>query len=332
MEPIHVLITGAAGQIGYVLSFRVANGDLFGERPVVLHLLEITPALQALQGVCMELSDCAFPTLAGIIATDKIEEAFTGVDVAFLVGAFPRKDGMNRSDLLEKNGGIFTVQGKALADFAKPDVKVLVVGNPANTNALIALHAASPKLGPKNFCAMTRLDHNRMIGELSSKLGVCPCSIKKAIVWGNHSNTQVPDVSHIMICKDGECKKATDLLEKTYYENEFITKVSTRGGAVIKMRGASSAASAANAALGHMKSWVFGTKEGDWVSMAIPVPENEPYGIKQGVIYSFPCTVKDGQITVVEGLEINEFVRGKMQVTEKELQDERKTAWEVLKL
>jgi len=332
MEPVHVLITGAAGQIGYVLAFRVANGDLLGNRKVILHLLEITPALGALEGVCMELTDCAFPNLAGVIATDDIEKAFTGVDVAFLVGAFPRKDGMDRADLLSKNGGIFTVQGKALSDFAKPDVKVLVVGNPANTNALIAL-ASAPKLSAKNFCAMTRLDHNRMIGELSQKLQVPAENVHNVIVWGNHSNTQVPDISNTTFLKDGQIVKAVDVLEKEYYQGEFVQKVSTRGGAVIKKRGASSAASAANAALGHMKSWIFGTPAGEFISMAIPVPENEPYGVKQGVIYSFPCTVDAyGQIHVVEGLPINEFVAQKMKVTEEELISEKKTAWEVLKL
>ncbi|EAY20324.1 Malate dehydrogenase, putative [Trichomonas vaginalis G3] len=329
MEPVHVLITGAAGQIGYVLTFRIAAGDLFGDRKVVLHLLEIPQGMQALQGCCMELQDCAFPAVAGIVATDKIEEAFKDVDVAFLVGAFPRKDGMDRADLLGKNGGIFTVQGKTLSDYAKPDVKVLVVGNPANTNALIAL-ASAPKLGPKNFCAMTRLDHNRMLGELSVKLGVPTNEIHKVTIWGNHSNTQVPDVSHAVYGKEN--KKVSEALQAEYYQGEFVTKISTRGGAVIKMRGASSAASAANAALEHMRSWCFGTPADDWVSMAIPVPENEPYGIKKGVIYSFPCTVDKEGIHVVEGLAINDWVRGKMEATEKELVGEKETAWKVLGL
>lgn len=330
MEPVHVLITGAAGQIGYVLTFRIAAGDLFGDRKVVLHLLEIPQGMQALQGCCMELQDCAFPAVAGIIATDKAEEAFKDVDVAFLVGAFPRKDGMDRADLLGKNGGIFTVQGKALSDYAKPTVKVLVVGNPANTNALIAL-ASAPKLGKKNFCAMTRLDHNRMLGELSVKLNVPVNEIHKVTVWGNHSNTQVPDVSHATFGKDN--KKVTDALPIDYLQGEFVQKISTRGGAVIKARGASSAASAANAALEHMRSWCFGTLAGDWVSMAIPVPDNEPYGIKQGVIYSFPCTVDaQGNVKVVEGLAINDWVKGKMAATEQELVTEKETAWKVLGL
>uniref|UniRef100_UPI00067E6504 MALATE DEHYDROGENASE n=1 Tax=synthetic construct TaxID=32630 RepID=UPI00067E6504 len=329
-EPIHVLITGAAGQIGYALAFRIAKGDLFGDRKVVLHLLEIPPAMKALEGVCMELQDCAFPTLAGVVATDDPEEAFKDVDVAFLVGSFPRKPGMERADLLEKNAGIFKVQGKALSEYAKPTVKVLVVGNPANTNCLIAM-ANAPKLGPENFSAMTRLDHNRAIGEIAAKLGVPVDKVHNVVVWGNHSNTQVPDVSHATVDKEGGTKKVSDALPKEYLEGEFVQKIAQRGGAVIEARGASSAASAANAALCHMRDWLFGTKPGDWVSMGIPVPEGNPYGIKPGVIYSFPCTVdKDGKVHIVEGLEINDWVREKMEATEKELIEERETAFKVL--
>ena len=330
MEPVHVLITGAAGQIGYALTFRIAAGDLLGDRKVVLHLLEITPGMKALEGCVMELQDGAFPQVAGIVWTDKIEEAFKDVDIAFLVGAFPRKDGMDRSDLLSKNGGIFTVQGKALSDFAKPTVKVLVVGNPANTNALIAL-ASAPKLGKKNFCAMTRLDHNRMKGEIAHLMKVTPEKVHDVCIWGNHSNTQVPDTSRAYVETPEGKVSVTEKLGKEFLEGEFAKKIATRGGAVIKMRGASSAASAANAALMCVKDWYFGTEE--IVSMAIPVPDNEPYGIKQGVIYSFPCKVsKDGEVHVVEGLELNDWVKQKMVASEEELQSEKKTAWEVLKL
>ena len=332
MEPAHVLITGAAGQIGYVLAFRIANGDFLGDRKIILHLLEITPALTALEGVVMELIDCAFPKLVDIVWTDNVEKAFTGVDYAFLVGSFPRKDGMTRADLLEKNGGIFTVQGKALSEYSNPNVKALIVGNPANTNCLIALHSA-PKLSAKNFCAMTRLDHNRMLGELSQKLKISPEEIHNVIIWGNHSNTQVPDISHSFCIKDGKKQQLTDLLEKEYFEGTFMEHVSTRGGIVIKKRGASSAASAANAALDHMRSWVFGTKEGEFVSMAIPVPESRPYGIEPGLIYSFPCEItKNGEIKIVENLPINEFIQNKIKISEKELLEEKETAWKALKL
>jgi len=319
MEPIHILITGAAGQIGYALSFRLAKGDLCGDRKVVLHLLEITPGMKALEGCVMELQDCAFPTLAGVVWTDKIEEAFKDVDVAFLVGAFPRKDGMDRSDLLAKNGGIFTVQGKALSDYAKPTVKVLVVGNPANTNCQIAL-ASAPKLGKKNFCAMTRLDHNRMLGQIAADLKVTPEKVKNVCIWGNHSNTQVPDATHATVELPEGTVKVTDKLKADYLQGEFAQKIATRGGAVIKMRGASSAASAANAAITCMKNWLYGTPEGEFVSMAIPVPDNEPYGVKQGVVYSFPCKVsKDGEVSVVEGLERNDWIKEKMIKTLKKL-------------
>jgi len=330
MEPVHVLVTGAAGQIGYALIYRIAKGDLLGDRKVVLHLLEITPALQALQGCVMELQDCAFPNLVGVVATDKIEEAFKDVDIAFLVGAFPRKDGMTRADLLEKNGGIFTVQGKALSDYAKPTVKVLVVGNPANTNCLIAL-ASAPKLGKKNFCAMTRLDHNRMKGEIAALMHVTADKVHDVCVWGNHSNTQVPDTSRAYVETPEGKVSVTEKLGKEFLQTEFAKKIATRGGAVIKMRGLSSAASAANAALNCVHDWVLGTEE--IVSMAIPVPDDEPYGIKQGVVYSFPCRVsKAGEVEVVKGLELNDWVKESMLKSEEELQTERKTAWEVLKL
>ena len=332
MEPVHILITGAAGQIGYALSFRAAKGDLCGDRKVVLHLLEIPFGMKALEGCVMELQDCAFPTLAGVVWTDKVEEAMKDVDIAFLVGSFPRKEGMDRSELLSRNGGIFTVQGKALSDYAKPTVKVIVVGNPANTNCQIAF-ASAPKLGKKNFCAMTRLDHNRMIGQLAADLKVTPEKVHNVCIWGNHSNTQVPDATHATVDLPEGTVKVTEKLSLEYLQGEFAQKIATRGGAVIKMRGASSAASAANAALTCMKDWVYGTKDGEFVSMAIPVPDNEPYGIKQGVVFSFPCKVsKDGEVSVVEGLELNDWVKEKLAKTEEELQNEKKTAWEVLKL
>lgn len=332
-EPVNVVITGAAGQIGYALAFRIAKGDLLGpEKKVKLHLLEITPALGALTGVCMELTDCAFPTLAGVVPTDKVEVAFKDADIVFLVGAFPRKDGMDRADLLEKNGGIFKVQGEALSNYAKKTVKVLVVGNPANTNCLICQHYAK-NLGPENFCAMTRLDHNRAIGEIAAKTGVTCDKVRKVCIWGNHSNTQVPDVSHAVVdTADGE-KKVTDLIPVAELQGEFVQKIATRGGAVIKARGASSAASAANAALTCVRDWVRGTPADDYVSMAIPVPANAPYGIKPGIVFSFPCQVDaHGHVHIVEGLPVSEWLQEKLDATEKELIAERDTAYKVLNI
>lgn len=330
VEPANVVITGAAGQIGYVLAFRIANGDLFHNRKVRLHLLEITPVLPKLEGVAMELQDCAFPMLAGVECTDNAEVAFKDADIVFLVGSFPRKDGMSRADLLGKNGGIFKAQGEALSKAARKTVKVIVVGNPANTNCAIALHYAT-NLGPQNFSAMTRLDHNRMKGELAEKAGVPYCNVHRVTIWGNHSNTQVPDTEHAEIELPDGIKKVSELYPKEYLEGEFVQKISTRGGAVIKARGASSAASAANAAICQMHDWINGTRYGDWVSMAIPVPESKPYGIEPGVVYSFPCTVDShGNVHIVEGLPINDFVRGKMEVSLKELQEEKATAWKEL--
>ena len=325
---MHVAITGAAGQIGYAIVFRIAKGDLFGpDQKVFLHLLEITPALPALNGVVMELQDCAFPTLAGVEVTDDANVAFKDVDAAFLIGAFPRKDGMDRSQLLEKNGGIFKVQGEALGKNAKKTVKVLVVGNPANTNCFICQHYAVG-LGPENFSAMTRLDHNRMKGEIAARCNTTAGEVKKVTIWGNHSNTQVPDVTEATV----NGKKVLEVLKKEDMEGEFVQKIATRGGAVIKARGASSAASAANAAICQMHDWICGTPADDWVSMAIPVPENEPYGVKKGVVYSFPCTCKEGKVTVVEGLALDEFVKDKMKKTEEELITERETACKVLNI
>jgi malate dehydrogenase len=326
--PLRVAITGAAGQIGYSIVFRIAKGDLFGPcQKVFLTLLEITPALPALNGIVMELQDCAFPTLAGVECTDDPNVAFKDIDCAFLIGSFPRKDGMDRSALLEKNGGIFKVQGEALGKNAKKTVKVLVVGNPANTNCLICQHYAVG-LKPENFSAMTRLDHNRMKGEIAARCGVSAGEVHRVTVWGNHSNTQVPDVTNATV----GLKKVLDILKVEDMEGEFVQKIATRGGAVIKARGASSAASAANAAICQMRDWVLGTPNDDWVSMAIPVPENEPYGIKKGVVYSFPVQCKDGQYKVVEGLTLDQFVLEKMKTSEAELITEKETAYKVLNI
>lgn len=329
----NVVITGAAGQIGYALAFRIAKGDLLGPcRRLRLHLLEIPPALPALEGVKMELTDCAFPTLAGVECTADPNVAFKDADICFLVGSFPRKDGMDRADLLEKNGGIFKGQGEALSNNARKTVKVLVVGNPANTNCLICLHYAK-NLGPENFSAMSRLDHNRMKGELAVKLGTTADHIRNVCIWGNHSNTQVPDTTHAVFDGPEGTVKITDKFPADYLQGEFAQKIATRGGAVIKARGASSAASAAHAALCQMRDWVLGTKVGDFVSMSIPVPECEPYGIKKGIVYSFPVEVSaEGKVHVVKGLEINDWVRQKMEASEQELIKERETAYQKLNI
>ena len=301
--PVRVAVTGAAGQIGYALLFRIAAGDMLGnDQPVILNLLEITPALDALKGVVMELNDCAFPLLADIVATDDANVAFKDADYALLVGARPRGAGMERKDLLEANGKIFGPQGKALNDHAKRDVKVLVVGNPANTNALIAQQNA-PDLDPKCFTAMVRLDHNRAMSQLAEKTGKHNTDIKNMIIWGNHSSTQYPDLHHATV--DGT--NAMELVDQDWYEGEFIPTVQQRGAAIIKARGASSAASAASAAIDHMRSWALGTPEGEWVSMGIP--SDGSYGIEPGVIYGYPVTCKDGKYTIVQDLAINDFSR-----------------------
>jgi malate dehydrogenase len=329
-EPLRVLITGAAGQIGYAIAFRIANGELVKDRKVILHLLEITNALGALNGVVMELTDCAFPNLVTVVATDKAEVAFKDVDIAFLIGSMPRKEGMNRADLLKANGNIFKVQGQALSDFAKKTVKVLVVGNPANTNALIALTSA-PHLKPENFTAMTRLDHNRGIGEIAERLGVTAEKIKNVIIWGNHSNTQVPDASNATADLPGGKVKVSEKVGQEYLQGDFVNKISLRGSAVIKARGSSSAASAANAAINHVHDWLNGTPEGQFVSMAIPVPEGNSYGIKPGIVFSFPVTVsKSGKISIKDGLPVSDWLREKLNATEKELQEERATAFKEL--
>jgi len=316
-EPVQITVTGAAGQIGYSLVFRLASGSLGLDRPIVLRLLEITPALGALRGVCMELDDCAFPGLAGIVQTDDAATAFEGADVAFLVGSRPRTKGMERKDLLEANGAIFTAQGRALAAGAKPDVKVLVVGNPANTNCLIALSNASG-LGRDRFTAMTRLDHNRALAQVAARLGVPVADVRKMTIWGNHSATQYPDVFHAEV--DG-----APVVDKVggqgWIEDTFIPTVQQRGAAIIEARGSSSAASAASAAVDHVRNWVHGTPDGDWVSMAIP--SDGSYGIPEGVVYSFPCTTSGGRISIVQGLEIDDFSRGRMDATRDELFEER---------
>ena len=316
-KPVRVAVTGAAGQIGYALLFRIAAGDMLGpDQPVILHLLEITPALPALNGVVMELDDCAFPLLAGVVATDDANVAFKDADYALLVGARPRGAGMERKDLLSANGAIFGPQGKALNAHARRDVKVLVVGNPANTNALIA-QANAPDLDPKCFTAMVRLDHNRAKAQLAAKAGAHNTDVRKMIIWGNHSSTQYPDIHHATV----KGQAAMSLVDQAWYEKEFIPTVQQRGAAVIKARGSSSAASAASAAIDHMRSWALGTAEGDWVSMGIP--SDGSYGIKPGVIYGYPVTCRNGKYEIVQGLEVNQFSRARMDATDKELREER---------
>ena len=317
-EPVRVAVTGAAGQIGYSLLFRIASGEMLGpDQPVILHMLEITPALGALEGVAMELEDCAFPLLAGTVQTDDANQAFADADFALLVGAMPRKEGMERSDLLSANGAIFTTQGQAIAATAKPEIRVLVVGNPANTNALIAMNNAAG-MDPHNFTAMTRLDHNRAVNQLAVSLGKPVTSIRRMTIWGNHSTTQYPDLVHCEV--DGE--SAWDLVgDADWIDGEYIPRVAKRGAEIISARGASSAASAANAAIGHMRDWVNGTPEGDWVSMG--VASDGSYGVAEGLISSFPCVVRDGKWQIVRGLEIDDYSRSKIDASVAELEDER---------
>jgi malate dehydrogenase len=316
-SPKHVTITGAAGQISYSLIFRIARGDMLGmDQPVVLQLLEIPPAMPALQGVVMELMDCAFPLLAGVVATDDPNVAFKDCDYALLVGARPRGPGMERADLLKVNADIFSVQGKALDQNANRDVKVLVVGNPANTNALITLKNA-PNLNPRNITAMMRLDHNRSLSQLAAKLGGHTTQIEKMVVWGNHSATQYPDISYATI--NGQAIEGK--VDNDWYVNTFIPVVQQRGAAIIKARGASSAASAASAAIDHMRDWALGSN-GQWVSMGVFSAANT-YGIDKDIIYSFPIVCENGQWREIEGLEISDFSRQRMQVTQQELLDEK---------
>jgi malate dehydrogenase len=313
-------VTGAAGQIGYSLLFRIANGDMLGkDQPVILQLLEIPneKALNALKGVVMELDDCAFPLLAGVVATDDPEVAFKDADYALLVGGRPRGPGMERKDLLEANAQIFIVQGRALNKVASRNVKVLVVGNPANTNALIAQQSA-PNLPPGNFTAMMRLDHNRALTQVAQKAGKPVTAVKQMTIWGNHSATQYPDVFNALV---GGQNAAEVLADQAWVESTFIPTVQKRGAAIIEARGLSSAASAANAAIDHMRDWVLGTPEGDWVTMGIP--SDGSYGIPAGVIYGYPVTCKNGAYTIVQGLDVNAFSRARMDATLKELQEER---------
>ncbi len=322
--PVRVTVTGAAGQIGYSLLFRIAAGELLGtDQPVILQMLEITPALGALDGVAMELDDCAFPLLAGMVKTDDADVAFGDAQYALLVGAMPRKQGMERADLLQANGGIFGPQGKAINDSAASDIKVLVVGNPANTNALIAMSSA-PDVDPRQFNAMTRLDHNRAMSQLAARVDRPVTDITKMTIWGNHSTTQYPDLFH---CEVGGQNAAALVDDQQWLENEFIPTVAKRGAAIIQARGASSAASAANAAIDHMRDWALGTPDGDWVSMA--VPSDGSYDVPEGIISSFPCTTAAGDYHIVQGLEIDDFSRSRIDASTAELVSERDTVNEL---
>lgn len=323
-KPVHVTITGAAGQIGYQLSFRIASGQMLGaDQPVILQLLEITPAMDALEGVVMELDDCAFDTLAGVVATDDANVAFKDADYGLLVGARPRGPGMERKDLLEANAQIFSAQGKAINDQASRDIKVLVVGNPANTNALITSSNA-PDINPKNITAMTRLDHNRATAQLASKTGKHVSDVKTVTIWGNHSATQYPDIHHATV--NGQA--ALSLVDESWVTDEFIPTVQQRGAAIIKARGASSAASAASAAIDHIHDWVAGTPADNWVSMGIPADGS--YGIEKGVIYSYPVRCSGGEYKIVQDLGISDFSRERMDATEAELREERAAIEELL--
>lgn len=327
--PLRVLVTGAAGQIAYSLIFMVARGDMLGpDQPVILHLLDIPQMQEALQGVVLELEDCALSTLAGVVATTDVKEAFTGVDVAILVGAMPRREGMERADLLKANAAIFKVQGKALNDYSSKNVKVLVVGNPANTNCLIAQQSA-PNLPKENFSCLTRLDHNRARSQVALRLKVGVSQVHNVVIWGNHSSTQYPDVSHGFVEGQGQKTPVRDAVkDDTWLRGDFIKTVQQRGAAVIKMRKLSSAASAAKAIVDHVRDWVHGTPEGDYVSMG--VYSDGSYGIKEGVIYSFPVTCKGGRYHIVQGLTIDDFSREQMKKTEDELFSEREQAFQFL--
>ena len=323
-SPVRVTITGAAGQIGYSLAFRIASGQMLGaDQPVILQLLEIAPALPALHGVVMELDDCAFSTLAGVVATDDPNEAFKDSDYALLVGARPRGPGMERKDLLEANAAIFSVQGKAMNEHASKDIRVLVVGNPANTNALIA-QSNAPDLNPRNFTAMTRLDHNRACAQLATKTGKHANDVQRMIIWGNHSATQYPDIHHATVGGT----PALDQVDQAWLADEFIPVVQQRGAAIIKARGASSAASAASAAIDHMHDWALGTADDNWVSMGISADGS--YGIEPGIIYSYPVRCRGGNYEIVQDLAISDFSRERMNATEVELREERAAVEELL--
>lgn len=316
--PVRVAVTGAAGQIGYSLLYRIASGEMLGkDQPVILQLLELTPALGALRGVAMELDDCAFPLLQGIVQSDDPRVAFKDADYALLVGARPRSKGMERKDLLEANAQIFTVQGAALNDVANPNVKVVVVGNPANTNALITRMSA-PKLNPANITALLRLDHNRALSQVAARTGIHTSEMRKMIVWGNHSVTQYPDLSQL---EARGSKVWPSINDQEWYEGTFIPTVAKRGAAIIEARGSSSAASAANAAIEHMRDWVLGTAPGDWTTMGIP--SDGSYGIPEGVVYGYPVTCSNGTYSIVQGLDVSEFSRKMMDATYAELLEER---------
>lgn len=322
--PVRVAVTGAAGQIGYSLLFRIASGQMLGpDQPIILQLLEVTPAMRALEGVVMEIDDCAFPLVEGFVLADDPNSAFKDANYALLVGARPRGPGMERSDLLEANGGIFKVQGAALNDNASRDVKVLVVGNPANTNAHTAMLSA-PDLNPRNFTAMTRLDHNRALAQLAAKTNNKVSDIKQMTIWGNHSTTQFPDISHTQIAGQA-AKKMVDF---DWYKDEYIPRVAKRGAEIIDARGASSAASAASGAIDHMHDWALGSIEGDWVSMG--VPSDGSYGIPEGLMFSFPCTCQDGDYNIVQGLEIDDFGQKMLDITQQELEEERDAVAKIL--
>jgi len=322
-EPVQIAVTGAAGHIAYSLLFRLAGGSLGLDRPMVLRLLEVTPALGALAGVAMELEDCAFPALAGIVQTDDATTAFDGSDIAFLVGSRPRTKGMERKDLIAANGAIFTVQGRALAAAAKPDVKVLVVGNPANTNCLIAMGNA-PGLAPEQFTAMTRLDHNRAKAGVAARLGAPVDDVKKMTIWGNHSATQYPDLFHAEVGGEPVLERVGG---RAWVEGSFIPAVQQRGAAVIEARGSSSAASAASAAVDHVRDWVHGTPDGDWVSMAVPADGS--YGIAGGIVFGYPCITRNGEISIVQDLDMDDFSRTRLDATRDELLEERQQVAEL---
>ena len=323
-KPTQIAITGAAGQIGYQLAFRIASGQLLGQgQQITLRLIEISPAMKALEGVAMELEDCAFDSLDEVIATDRLGEGFRGADYVFLVGAKPRGPGMERSDLLTENARIFSRQGAMLNEHADERARVLVVGNPANTNALIAASNA-PDMDPGNFSAMTRLDHNRACAQVAARTGHHVSSVQRMIIWGNHSATQYPDLSQTLV--DG--RAATELIERDWARGEFVSTVQQRGASVIKARGTSSAASAANAAIDHMRDWAHGTPDGDWVSMA--VPSDGSYGSPEGVFFSYPVRCADGAYEIVQGLELDDFSREKIRLTSEELLDERTAASNLL--
>ncbi len=323
-QPKRVAVTGAAGQICYSMLFRIAAGEIYGpDQPVSIHLLEITPALKLLEAVKMELDDCAFELLSDVVCTDDPAKALEGVDAALFVGAKPRGPGMERSDLIADNGKIFSSLGKVLNDVGKPDSRVCVVGNPANTNAYI-LKANAPKIDPRNITALMRLDQNRAISQLASKTGARISDVKKMVIWGNHSTTQVPDISHATVAG----KAAADMVDQAWARDEFIPTVAKRGAAVIEARGSSSAASAANGVIDHMASWIRGTSEGDWTSMG--VPSDGSYGIQEGLIYSFPVTCQNGDYSIVQDLNIDDFIKEKMLASQSELNDERATVKDLI--